>query len=297
MENSGTYKEFSNSSISDYYELLKPRVMSLVVFTGLVGMILAPGNIHPFIALVAVLCIAVGSGASGAINMWYERDLDAKMKRTENRPLPAGRVNPDEALGFGVIMALFSVIVLAIATNLVAAAILTAAICFYVFIYTIWLKRRTPQNIVIGGAAGSFPPMIGWAAVTGDITLFPILLFLIIFFWTPPHFWALSLLIKDEYKNATVPMLPVVRGVQYTKYNIVIYSLILAVICLLPYFFGFAGLLYLTTAILLNFGFIYYSIMCLRDNTNTYARKTFLFSIIFLFLLYLIFVADKIVSN
>jgi len=289
------FSEYSNSSITDYYELLKPRVMSLVIFTGLCGMLIAPNasDMHPFIAILTVFCVALGSGASGAINMWYDRDIDLVMERTKNRPIPAGRVNPDEALGFGIIMAVISVVLLSIATNFVAGGLLLAAILFYVFIYTIWLKRRTPQNIVIGGAAGAFPPMIGWAAVTGDVTLMPIALFAIIFFWTPPHFWALSLLIKDDYKNASVPMLPVVAGVRVTKINIIAYTIILVVISLTPYFIGFSNWLYACVAGALGVYFFYLSLRILGDKNNSYARKTFIFSIFYLFILYLALVIDK----
>lgn len=285
--------EFSNSSITDYYQLLKPRVMSLVVFTGVCGIVLAPATIHPFLAILTVLCIALGSGASGAINMWYDRDIDLVMERTKNRPIPAGRVDPNEALGFGVIMAIVSVVILSLATNFVAGGLLLAAILFYVFIYTIWLKRRTPQNIVIGGAAGAFPPMIGWAAVTGDVTIVPIALFAIIFFWTPPHFWALSLLIKDDYKNAAVPMLPVVSGVRVTKINIIAYSLVLLPITLIPYFVGFSGKAYLAIAAMLGIYFIFLSFRIWGDESNKMARKTFLFSIFYLFALFLALVIDR----
>ena len=202
----------SAAGVGDYVEILKPRVMSLVVFTGFVGLAVAPGHLHPVLAVVAVLCIAVGAGAAGAINMWYERDIDAIMRRTAGRPLPAGRMMPGEALGFGVVLAVGSVLMMALAVNSVAAGLLALTIGFYVFVYTIWLKRRTPQNIVIGGAAGAFPPLIGWAAVTGDIGWGAIALFAIIFFWTPPHFWALSLYRADDYAKAGVPMLPVVAG-------------------------------------------------------------------------------------
>src|SRR5215475_14309257 len=211
----------------DYIDLLKPRVMSLVVFTGLVGVLIAPGHLHPFAAALAVLAIALGSGAAGAINMWYERDLDALMARTRNRPLPAGRVAPDDALGLGVLLSIFSVLLMAVSTNFVAALLLAAAILFYVFVYTIWLKRRTPQNIVIGGAAGAFPPMIGWAAVTGDVSAISIALFGLIFLWTPPHFWALSLYRSDDYRRAGVPMLPVVAGARETKSQMMAYTLLL----------------------------------------------------------------------
>ena len=286
--------EYSNSSITDYYQLLKPRVMSLVVFTGLCGMLVAPnaGAMHPFIAVLTVFCIALGSGASGAINMWYDRDIDIIMERTKNRPIPAGRVDPNEALGFGIIMAIVSVVLLSLATNFVAGGLLLAAILFYVFIYTIWLKRRTPQNIVIGGASGAFPPMIGWAAVTGDVTLMPIVLFAIIFFWTPPHFWALSLLIKDDYKNAAVPMLPVVSGVRVTKINIIVYTIILFAITLIPYLVGLSDWLYASVATGMGAYFFYLSLRILGDKNNSYARKTFLFSILYLFVLYLALVID-----
>jgi len=296
MATEETLSEYSNSSITDYYQLLKPRVMSLVVFTGLCGMLMAPNvaGLHPFLAVLTVFCIALGSGASGAINMWYDRDIDIIMERTKNRPIPAGRVDPNEALGFGIIMAVISVVLLSLATNFVAGGLLLAAILFYVFIYTIWLKRRTPQNIVIGGAAGSFPPMIGWAAVTGDVTLMPIVLFAIIFFWTPPHFWALSLLIKDDYKNAQVPMLPVVSGVRVTKINIIVYTIILVGITLIPYFAGFSSWLYASVAAALGAYFFYLSIRILGDKNNSYARKTFLFSIFYLFILYLTLVIDTV---
>jgi protoheme IX farnesyltransferase len=210
------------SSAGDFVALLKPRVMSLVLFTGLAGMVAAPGQIHPVLAVTALICIAVGAGASGAINMWYDRDIDAGMTRTMNRPIPAGRVAPADALGFGVTLAVGSVAVMGLGVNWVASGLLALTIGFYVFVYTMWLKRRTPQNIVIGGAAGAFPPMIGWAAVTGDLALMPALLFAIIFFWTPPHFWALSLYKAGEYAKVGVPMLPVVAGEAETRRQIVI---------------------------------------------------------------------------
>ncbi len=286
--------EIYESKVSDFISLLKPRVMSLVVFTGMCGMLVAPGGIHPLLGFVTILSIALGSGASGAINMWYDRDIDEVMERTKKRPIPAGKINADEALGFGIVTAVSSVIMLFLATNIVAAASLLAAILFYVFIYTMWLKRRTPQNIVIGGAAGAFPPLIGWAAVTGDITIMPIIMFMIIFLWTPPHFWALSLLIKDEYKNASVPMLPVVAGVKITKINIVGYALILALCSIAPYLIGFSGIPYLLAAIIMNIVFIYLSIRLLAEKNHTYAAKTFGFSILYLFLLFLALVFDNI---
>src|SRR5216110_175329 len=241
-----------SSRLRDYVDLLKPRVMSLVVFTGLVGVMIAPAHIHPFEAALAVLAIALGSGAAGAINMWYERDIDALMKRTANRPLPAGRVAPDDALGLGVLLSIFSVLLMALATNFVAAALLAAAILFYVFVYTIWLKRRTRQNIVIGGAAGAFPPMIGWAAVTGDLGWGAITLFAIIFFWTPPHFWALSLYRAGDYAAAGVPMLPVVAGPGETKRQMLLYTLVLWPVALAPSLLGVAGAAYGAGALVLS---------------------------------------------
>ncbi|MEX0752322.1 MAG: heme o synthase, partial [Xanthobacteraceae bacterium] len=219
---------FSAAEVGDYVALMKPRVMSLVVFTAFVGLMIAPLPMHPVLAFTALLCVAVGAGAAGALNMWYDADIDAKMTRTSARPIPAGRVLPGEALGFGLTLAGFSVVLLGLLVNLVAAALLAFTIFFYVAIYTMWLKRRTPQNIVIGGAAGAFPPMIGWAAATGGVSLESVLLFLIIFFWTPPHFWALSLYRADDYARAGIPMLPVVAGDRETRRQIVLYTLILA---------------------------------------------------------------------
>src|ERR1700726_1921272 len=218
---------YAGATVGDYLQILKPRVMSLVVFTGFVGLVVAPGHLHPVLAAIAVLCIAVGAGASGAINMWYDRDIDAVMRRTAMRPLPAGRMMPGEALGFGVVLAVGSVVVMGLAVNWAAAALLALTIAFYVFVYTIWLKRRTPQNIVIGGAAGALPPLIGWAAVTGGVGWGGVALFAIIFFWTPPHFWALSLYRAGEYADAGVPMLPVVAGARETKRQRLVYTLML----------------------------------------------------------------------
>src|SRR5216110_2687022 len=245
-----------SSRLRDYVDLLKPRVMSLVVFTGLVGVMIAPAHIHPFEAALAVLAIALGSGAAGAINMWYERDIDALMKRTANRPLPAGRVAPDDALGLGVLLSIFSVLLMALATNFVAAALLAAAILFYVFVYTIWLKRRTPQNIVIGGAAGAFPPMIGWAAVTGDVSAIGIALFLLIFLWTPPHFWALALYRSDDYRRAGVPMLPVVAGPDATRLQILLYTVVLVAIAFAPWPLGYFDAVYGVTSLILGGGML-----------------------------------------
>ena len=278
--------------VRDYFDLLKPRVMSLVVFTGLVGVVIAPGHLHPFTAALAVLAIALGSGAAGAINMWYERDLDALMARTRNRPLPAGRVEPDDALGLGVLLSIFSITLMAVATNFVAAALLAAAILFYVFVYTIWLKRRTPQNIVIGGAAGAFPPMIGWAAVTGDVSAAGLALFLLIFLWTPPHFWALSLYRSDDYRRAGVPMLPVVAGARETKRQMLLYTLVLWPVSLSPWLLGFAGPVYAACAAALSLIFTGASIRVWRDESDRSARQMFQFSLLYLFLIFTVLLLD-----
>src|SRR5437588_5347815 len=241
--------EPSSADVEDYVALLKPRVMSLVVFTALVGMLVAPVHVHPVIGFTALLCIAVGAGAAGALNMWYDADIDAVMSRTANRPIPRGRVAPGEALGFGLTLAGFAIVIMGLLVSLLAAALLAFTIFFYVVVYTIWLKRWTPQNIVIGGAAGAFPPMIGWAAATSGLALEPCLLFLIIFFWTPPHFWALSPLRVGDYARARVPMLPVVAGLKETRRQILIYSLVLVPIGVAPWFFGYTHALYGVTAL------------------------------------------------
>jgi protoheme IX farnesyltransferase len=287
--------------VKDYFDLLKPRVMSLVVFTGLVGVIIAPGRLHPFEAFLAVLAIALGSGAAGAINMWYERDLDALMARTANRPLPAGRVEPDDALGLGVLLSIFSVLLMALATNFVAAALLTAAILFYVFVYTVWLKRRTPQNIVIGGAAGAFPPMIGWAAVTGDVSLTGLALFLLIFLWTPPHFWALALYRSDDYRRAGVPMMPVVVGARSTKKQMLAYTLVLVPVALAPTLLGAVGWFYGTVAIAFSAGFIAHAVTVLRapDDRRGHgaAKRMFKFSLLYLAVLFAALPLDRLLNG
>jgi heme o synthase len=282
----------AGAGVADYFEILKPRIMALVVFTGLVGLSVAPGHLHPVLAAVAVLCIAVGAGAAGAINMWYDRDIDALMRRTSRRPLPAGRMMPGEALGFGVVLGVGAVVVMALAVNLAAAELLALTIVFYVFVYTIWLKRLTPQNIVIGGAAGAFPPMIGWAAVTGDIGWGAIALFAIIFFWTPPHFWALSLYRTGDYAAAGVPMLPVVSGPRETKRQMLLYTLVLWAATLVPWLLGVAGGLYAAGVLLLSAVFTGWAIQVYRDNSDRSARRMFAFSLLYLFLVFSLLLVD-----
>lgn len=283
-----------DSSVKDFFDLLKPRVMSLVVFSGFAGMWVAPGfeNTHPFLIGVAILALAIGAGASGAINMWYERDIDAVMNRTKERPLPKGRVHPDEALTFAVTLSLFSFLTMGIALNWLAAGLLAFANAFYVFVYTIWLKRRTPQNIVIGGAAGAFPPMIGWAAITGDISILPIILFALIFFWTPPHFWALSLFANEDYKRAKIPMMPAIAGEKATKVQMLAYTLVLLPLALLPTLLGHAGWTYGTAAIALNMFFIYTAMRVYLDKTHKSAKLMFGYSVFYLFALLLALMID-----
>ena len=280
--------------VRDYFALLKPRVMSLVVFTGIAGLAVAPGNLHPVLAAVAVLCIAVASGAAGAINMWYDRDIDAVMERTCQRPIPTGKVEPSEALAFGVILASGAVMLMFLATNAIAAGLLAAAVLFYVFVYTMWLKRRTTQNIVIGGAAGAFPPAIGWAAVTGDVGIEAAILFLLIFFWTPPHFWALALYRKDDYAAAGVPMLPVVHGVRETKRQMLLYTVLLVPLSLAPCFFSFAGWsVYGTVAAVLSLIFLALAVAVWQDESDRSAKRMFGYSIFYLFGLFAILIADN----
>src|SRR5438105_7023802 len=291
----------SLAGVEDYVALLKPRVMSLVVFTALVGLLVAPGHVHPVIGFTALLCIAIGAGASGALNMWYDADIDAVMTRTARRPIPAGRVQPGEALAFGATLAVFSVAVLGVLVSWFAAALLAFTIFFYVFVYTMWLKRSTPQNIVIGGAAGAFPPMIGWAAVTGDITLAPVLMFLVIFFWTPPHFWALALLRADDYARAGVPMLPVVAGPDETRKQILIYSLVLMPVGLSPTLFGFAGLAYGAVALICGALFLQLAWRVYRERTGpaaaSAAKRLFAFSLLYVFVLFAALLADNLLAR
>jgi protoheme IX farnesyltransferase len=282
-----------DAGVGDFLALLKPRVMSLVVFTGFAGLYLAPGTMHPFLAGVAVLAIAVGAGAAGAINMWYDRDIDAVMERTRGRPLPAGRVEPGDALGFGAALALLSVMVMGLAVNYAAAALLALTIGFYVFVYTAWLKRRTPQNIVIGGAAGAFPPVIGWTAATGEIGVGALALFALVFMWTPPHFWALALVRNDDYRRAGVPMLPVVAGERATKRQILVYAVLLAPLSLMPWALGIAGAAYAGVAGVMSLGFAALALRLMHDKENRSAMPMFGFSILYLFVLFAAMVADR----
>ncbi|TGX53560.1 protoheme IX farnesyltransferase [Sphingomonas gei] len=282
----------------DFLALTKPRVMTLVVFTGLCGMLAAPAPIHPILGFTAILCIALGAGAAGALNQWYEADLDAKMKRTQQRPLPAGRMDRQSALHFGVGLACFSLALMYFAINLTATLILAVSILFYVFVYTIWLKRRTPQNIVIGGAAGAFPPLIGWAAATGDVALLPVLLFALIFLWTPPHFWALAMFVKTDYANAGVPMLPVVAGERSTRTQIGLYTLPMVAAAIAPWPLGLAGAIYGWSAVLLNAIFLAYAAQVATrrsapDDTMLPERRLFKYSILYLFLMFGALVVDR----
>ena len=278
--------ELSEAGPGDYFALLKPRVVSLVVFTGVAGVIVAPGSIHPLIAVVALLCIAVGAGAAGAINMWYDRDIDTVMTRTQGRPIPTGKIAPGDALGFGVVLAVGSVAVMGLAVNFAAAGLLAVSILFYVFVYTIWLKRRTPQNIVIGGAAGAFPPMIGWAAVSGSVSVESLLLFALIFFWTPPHFWALALYRRGDYEKAGIPMLPVVAGEAETKKQMLLYTGLLLPIAIAPAWFGIVGWIYGGVALVLGLVFLAAAIAVCFDATHRSAKRMFGYSIFYLFALF-----------
>jgi len=284
--------------VEDYFELLKPRVMSLVVFTAAIGMLLAPGGINPVIGFIAILAIAIAGGASGALNMWYDSDIDAVMSRTANRPIPAGRIERDHALALGLVLSVFSVVLLGLATNWLAAGLLAFTIFFYAVIYTMWLKRSTPQNIVIGGAAGAFPPMVAWAAVTGTVSLESCLLFLIIFFWTPPHFWALALYKQSDYGAAGIPMLPNVAGNDATKLQILVYSLVLVATTLVPGFIGFGGVIYMAAAAVLGLSFLWFAWRLFRTRDDKAMRKAgralFTFSLSYLAIIFLALLADRV---
>ncbi|MGH7119139.1 MAG: heme o synthase, partial [Acetobacteraceae bacterium] len=293
------------SELKDWIALLKPRVLLLVVFTGIVGLVVAPGHLETFLAVVAVLAIAMGAGAAGAINMWYDRDIDALMRRTQRRPIPTGRISAEAGLCYGVVLGIISVLLMMVATNVLAAGLLAASILFYVLIYTVWLKRRTPQNIVIGGAAGAFPPVIGWVAVTGSLAALPLLMFAIIFLWTPPHFWALSLFANEDYRRAGVPMLPVVKGARETRWQILIYTLALVPLSLVPVALGLAGWIYGASAVVLGLGFICYAVKVLRDpqdaagvsrTRDAAAKAAFRFSIYYLFLLFAALAAGRLLG-
>jgi heme o synthase len=288
--------EPSIASVGDYLSLMKPRVMSLVVFTALVGIMIAPGHIHPVIGFTALLCIAVGAGAAGTLNMWYDADIDAVMTRTSSRAIPRGRVAPGEALAFGTVLAAFSVGVLGLLVSWAAAALLAFTIFFYVVVYTAWLKRSTPQNIVIGGAAGAFPPVIGWVAKTGGISVEPCLLFLIIFFWTPPHFWALSLVRADDYARARIPMLPVVAGMQETRRQILLYSAVLVPVGAAPWLLGYAHVIYGVTAVVAGAAMVALAWRVCSEREGERgeraARRLFAFSIVYLFLLFAVLLVE-----
>ena len=293
-------KNIKNSSfyIDSFFNLMKPRVMSLVLFTCMVGLLIAPINVDFTSACISLLAVAIGSGAAGALNMWYESDLDALMSRTCLRPIPTGKVKKDQALYFGIILSILSVSIIYFSANLVSAILLASTIAFYFFVYTIWLKRKTPQNIVIGGAAGALPPVIGWTIATGNISLEPLILFLIIFLWTPSHFWALSLYKSGDYKRAKIPMLPIISGTKTTKINILVYALIMSPAVLAPYFFNFASTLYLTISSIMT---MYYIFLCFKlysskitKVSNKIARKIFIYSIFYLFFIFLILLIDNI---
>jgi protoheme IX farnesyltransferase len=292
------FADGAGGTVADFIALMKPRVMSLVVFTALTGLVAAPGQIHPLLGMIAILCIAAGAGACGALNMWYDADIDAKMARTAARPIPRGRVSGEEALAFGVVLAIISVMTLGLLVNWTAGALLALTIAFYVLVYTIWLKRRTPQNIVIGGAAGALPPVIGWASVTGSISLESALLFLIIFFWTPPHFWALALYRCRDYERAQVPMLPVVAGADATRRQILVYSLLLAPLGVLPALVGAGGPAYLAASVMLGAAFLGLAaeVFVKRKGpaADRAARRMFGFSILYLFLLFAVLFAEQV---
>jgi len=290
-----SYEDNLGGSVKDYLMLMKPRVMSLVVFTAISGMLLAPGNIHPLIAFVSILCITIGAGSAAAINMWYDRDIDAIMKRTQKRPIVTGAVKADEALAFGIITGTMAVIMMAVSVNIISAALLAFTILYYIYIYTIWLKRTSVQNVVIGGVSGALPPIIGWASVTGNISWQAFSLFAIIFIWTPPHSWALALYRSADYKNCNIPMMPVIKGVLYTKKQIMLYSILMFFISLWPYFLNISSHLYLITAIISGLIFLYYAVNLFADTEqNHVAKKLFWYSIFYLFIIFFSLIAFKV---
>ncbi len=290
-----SYEDNLGGSVKDYFMLMKPRVMSLVVFTAISGMLLAPGNIHPLIAFVSILCITIGAGSAAAINMWYDRDIDAIMKRTQKRPIVTGAVKADEALAFGIITGTMAVIMMAVSVNIISAALLAFTILYYIYIYTIWLKRTSVQNVVIGGVSGALPPIIGWASVTGNISWQAFSLFAIIFIWTPPHSWALALYRSADYKNCNIPMMPVIKGVLYTKKQIMLYSILMFFISLWPYFLNISSHLYLITAIISGLIFLYYAVNLFADTEqNHVAKKLFWYSIFYLFIIFFNLISFKV---
>jgi len=297
IETADVVEAQSGGDVADYLDLMKPRVMFLVVFTALVGLVAAPGSMHPVLAIAALVCIAVGAGAAGALNMWFDADIDAAMARTASRPIPRGRISPEEARTFGAVLAVGSVLCLGLMANWLAAALLALTIGFYIFVYTMWLKRTTPQNIVIGGAAGAVPPMIGWAAATGGVSLDSFVLFLIIFVWTPPHFWALALLRTRDYARAGIPMLPVVKGPDATRLQILIYSLILAPLGMVPAIIGLGGTLYAAAASVLGSLFVVMAIDCYRERegevADRAAKHLFAYSVLYLFLLFTVLLVEQ----
>nr|WP_029355620.1 heme o synthase [Mesorhizobium ciceri] len=291
----------SEATAGDFFALLKPRVMSLVVFTAFVGLVAAPETINPLLAVIAILAIAIGAGASGALNMWYDADIDAVMTRTAGRPVPAGRIRPGEALSFGLVLSVLSVMTLGVLVNWLSATLLAFTIFFYAVVYTMWLKRWTPQNIVIGGAAGAIPPVIGWAAVTGTVSLESAVLFLIIFLWTPPHFWALALFKSEDYARAGIPMMPNVAGQASTRRQIFAYALILAPVGVLPWALGFTTPAYGVFAVLLGAGFVWYAWKVLQmaddDHVMKPAKALFGYSLLYLFAIFAIYLADCVVAR
>lgn len=287
---------YSSGSVYDYFTLMKPRVMSLVIFTSFVGLILSPLAINPFLACIAIICIAIGAGASGALNMWFDADIDSIMKRTSNRPIPSGNISKSEALTYGIIMAAGSVYVMGVLINWFSAIFLAFTIFFYVFIYTIWLKRKTIQNIVIGGAAGAFPPVIGWISTEASITLEPILLFLIIFLWTPPHFWALAIVTSNEYEKANIPMMPNVMGNKVTINRILVYTIIMSFTAISPYFIDMVSIIYLIPVSILSLTFVFLAVQLYVSKNDksikNHSKKLFIYSIYYLFMVFVIFLVD-----
>jgi protoheme IX farnesyltransferase len=294
------FKANANFSLSSFFNLMKPRVMSLVLFTSMVGLLIAPEKVSFTVSIISLFAVALGAGAAGALNMWYESDLDALMTRTCLRPIPTGRVQKNQALWFGIILSVISISLLYFIANIVSSVLLATTIGFYFFIYTIWLKRRTPQNIVVGGAAGALPPVIGWAIATNSLSVESIILFLIIFIWTPSHFWALSLYKSSDYKKAKIPMLPIIAGIQTTKLNILIYSLLMAPVVALPYFFNFGSLFYLILSSLMTSYYVYLCAVLFKEKnnktSNIIARRVFIYSIFYLFFIFVLILVDNVIQ-